>query len=304
MTYQIGSARHDENGKYTGGKAGDQTGNEVSTQTMYNYPGKGNWKCYRAKSDDVANGLKNAMLTACANNHIGYNQNQRLQIIGKGVNVAQNVNCDCSALVRECIRVASGKDVGNFTTQNEPCVLSNCGLFDYVGIVTTASTLYEGDIIVTAQKGHTAIVTSGNARKKAEPQKPAPSPSSNRNEIIALGQQHSINFTGNQIGVDGIRGNETRKQAVRVVQRGLNLDYNARLAEDGVWGNATERAFGNHYVKRGETQYMVTVAEILCMMAGIDPNGVECAGTFGAGLERASGSSILRKDWFKKMVNC
>jgi hypothetical protein len=49
---------------------------------------------------------------------------------------------------------------------------------------------------------------------------------------------------------------------------------------------------------------MVTVAEILCMMAGIDPNGVECAGTFGAGLERASGSNILRKDWFKKMVNC
>lgn len=302
MTYYIGSARHDENGKYTGGKAGDQTGNEVATQAMYNYLSKGNWKCYRAKSDDVANGLKNAMLTACANNHIGYNQNQRLQIIGKGVNVAQNVNCDCSALVRECIRVASGKDVGNFTTQNESTVLANSGLFDYVGIVTTASVLYDGDIIVTVQKGHTAIVTSGHARKKAEPQKPAPSPSSNRNEIVAAGQQHSINFTGHTIGVDGVRGPETVKNQIRVLQQALNLDYNAKLDTDGIWGNKTQTALDKHYVKRGEKQYMVTAAEILCMMHGIDPNGVECPGIFGGGLERAANASKLTYDWFIMMA--
>ena len=31
----IGSARHDENGKYSGGMVGDQTGKEVSTQNFY-----------------------------------------------------------------------------------------------------------------------------------------------------------------------------------------------------------------------------------------------------------------------------
>lgn len=32
---RIGSARHDENGKLTGGRPGDQTGTEVSMQNFY-----------------------------------------------------------------------------------------------------------------------------------------------------------------------------------------------------------------------------------------------------------------------------
>ena len=38
MAVIIGSARHDEHGNcYSGGKAGDQTGQEVSTQKFYNH---------------------------------------------------------------------------------------------------------------------------------------------------------------------------------------------------------------------------------------------------------------------------
>jgi hypothetical protein len=46
---------------------------------------------------------------------------------------------------------------------------------------------------------------------------------------------------------------------------------------------------------------MVTVAEILCNMHGIRTD-VECAGIFGAGLERSAGASKLNAQWFIDMV--
>ena len=56
MAVIIGSARHDEHGNcYSGGKAGDQTGQEVSTQKFYNHS-KG-WYVLRAKDDRVAEKL-------------------------------------------------------------------------------------------------------------------------------------------------------------------------------------------------------------------------------------------------------
>ena len=40
MAVIFGSARHDERGQLTNGKAGDQTGQEVSTQNYYNHSKK------------------------------------------------------------------------------------------------------------------------------------------------------------------------------------------------------------------------------------------------------------------------
>lgn len=115
-----------------------------------------------------------------------------------------------------------------------------------------------------------------------------------RNELIAMGQQHAINFTGVQIAVDGIVGYNTKRMAVRVVQRAMNEDYGRpRIAEDGIVGKKTRRKASKHYVKRGETQYLVTALEILCLLQGKDPNGVECPGTFGGGLARACGSEFV-----------
>nr|DAP58419.1 MAG TPA: hypothetical protein [Caudoviricetes sp.] len=115
-----------------------------------------------------------------------------------------------------------------------------------------------------------------------------------RNELIALGQQHAINFTGVKIAVDGIVGRNTKRMAVRVVQRAMNVDYgNPTLVEDGIIGRKTLAKAGKHYVKRGETQFLVTALEILCLLQGKDPNGVECPGTFGGGLARACGTKFV-----------
>lgn len=55
MSLVVGSARIDENGHISGGKPGDQTGNEVSTQAYYVHS-KG-WYCLRPKSITVANAI-------------------------------------------------------------------------------------------------------------------------------------------------------------------------------------------------------------------------------------------------------
>jgi N-acetylmuramoyl-L-alanine amidase len=116
---------------------------------------------------------------------------------------------------------------------------------------------------------------------------------------IEIGQQHSINFTGHKIATDGKRGPDSKEQAVRVVQHALNLDYNAGLLEDGQWGNKTDKAFGKHYVAKGEKQYLVTAAEILCYLMAKNPNGVECPGSYGNGLASATGKTKLDINWFK-----
>ena len=164
MDIIIGSARCDENGKYRGGKAGDQTGKEVSTQKFY-VSSKG-WYILRPKNVSHANALANKMLQACNNSNIGYDQSNRLGIIKYGILTSVKTECDCSSLVRQCIKEAIGKDVGNFTTSNEVAVLVNSGLFDKI-TYTSSTTLYNGDVLVTKTKGHTVIVVSGNARSSS-----------------------------------------------------------------------------------------------------------------------------------------
>lgn len=112
-------------------------------------------------------------------------------------------------------------------------------------------------------------------------------PASTGNMIVRDGQIHANNFSGAGIETDGIRGSETKKAGIKVLQVALNHDYNAGLVVDGIRGSKTDAALGNHYVKYGETQYLVTAVEILLMLKGYNPGGVECPGQYGSGLKAA-----------------
>lgn len=169
----IGSARIDENGRLSGGKAGDQKQattpdykGEVSLQ--YFYVHKKGWHVFRPKDPDVAGRLAAAMVTACNNSNLGYDQNNRLDVIKKGIRTTAKAECDCSSLVRACIMDAAGKDVGNFVTSTESAVLAASGLFEKKMQYKNGMALYTGDVLVTTTKGHTAIVVdSGYIRKSA-----------------------------------------------------------------------------------------------------------------------------------------
>ena len=171
MAIKIGSARVDERGTYSNGQPGDQKQvstpdykGEVSEQSFYVHS-KG-WIIIRAKNAQHAIDIAKNMKTACNNQNIGYSQSDRLGVVRKGVNAVNPTNCDCSSLVRECVKEATGKDPGNFTTANEPSKLVATGLFDRYEY-NDGNILYTGDILCTKVKGHTVVVTEGEARIKA-----------------------------------------------------------------------------------------------------------------------------------------
>lgn len=122
------------------------------------------------------------------------------------------------------------------------------------------------------------------------------------NSIIKVGQTHANNFAQCGLNPDGIRGAQTKKAAAKVLQRAMNLDYNAGLIEDGEFGVKSKKALGSHYVKLGESQYMVTALEILLMLKGIDSHGVECPGKFGNGLATALGKTKCDSTTFLSLL--
>lgn len=103
------------------------------------------------------------------------------------------------------------------------------------------------------------------------PTQPTTKPSKSRNETIALGQQHTINMTGHNIGVDGMYGPQTRANIVRCFQVAMNHDYHSGLKVDGVCGKNTINALGKHYVKLGECQEMVRAVQVALYCYGFNP---------------------------------
>ena len=70
----ISNSGHDENGKYSGGTAGDQTGKEWTIMGWYNRP----WKCVIRHSDSkVREMIASLSEKAAKNNNVGYDQGQR-----------------------------------------------------------------------------------------------------------------------------------------------------------------------------------------------------------------------------------
>lgn len=231
MSTIIGSARIDERGKASGGKAGDQKQKstpdykgEVSMQNFY-VSSKG-WYILRAKNPDIAANIALAMTIACNNPNIGYNQAKRLDIIKAGTHATQPTSCDCSSLVRQCVREA-GIEVGNFTTANEAAVLVGTGQFEKIAY-TKNTTLYLGDILVTKTKGHTVVVTSGNTRPNTT-QIAKPTVRLNSKGANAKLLQHNLNQCGYSLEEDGIFGKLSTAALVR-------WQHANGLTADGIYG--------------------------------------------------------------------
>ena len=170
-TVYIGSARIDENGRAHGGKAGDQTGREVSTQPWYKHP-KG-WVMLRPKDPKKAEKIAYAMRGYCTNDNVGYDQyqNQTLweAVKDKGFDPAKlTVKCetDCARLVRVCCAYA-GIMAKDFYTATEVAYLMDTGEFvKFTSSKYTSQSDYlgAGDILVTKTKGHTAVVLTNGSR--------------------------------------------------------------------------------------------------------------------------------------------
>lgn len=171
---------------------------------------------------------------------------------------------------------------------------------EHVGIVTAVNgssfTVIEGnknDAVGyrTVSTGSASIAgfirpSYGKAQPKPKPQtQPSSKPSGNEN--VRKAQHFANTFVNAGIKEDGLLGAKTKKAMIKVLQKCLNLDYKKNLVIDGIPGKHTYDVLGNHYVKRGETQYLVTFVECALSALGYDVLGIETPGIFGAGLEYA-----------------
>ena len=176
MAVKVGSARSDENKKAYGGKAGDQTGKEVSTQNWYLHS-KG-WRVFRAKDPAKAEKIAKCMQAACDSRRIGYDQWQRNTLYTEAskygfdvTKIKTDVETDCSALVRVCCAYAGIMGLpSDFRTGNMPSNLMKTGAFtEMTGSKYQASSDYlrRGDILVTKTNGHTVVVLSNGPKAGA-----------------------------------------------------------------------------------------------------------------------------------------
>lgn len=229
MAVRVGSARIDERGKAYNGKAGDQTGRELSTQRWYLH--KKGWRVFRAKDRAAALRIAADMEAACGNSHIGYDQWQRntLYKVAEPLDfdcakVKTNCETDCSALVRVCCAYAGIMGLpSDFRTGNMPANLLKTGAFvELRGAKYTEQSAYlgKGDILVTKTHGHTVVVLDDGAKY----------------EGTVEAREYAL---GERLLKHGAEGAD-----VKLLQEYLKqLDYDlGRWGTDGEFGDATELA--------------------------------------------------------------
>nr|DAQ73440.1 MAG TPA: Adenosylhomocysteinase [Caudoviricetes sp.] len=202
---------------------------------------------------------------------------------------------DCSSSIGLTAQKAGVSGVGLFNTAEmhehwpkvKNVVIKN-------GIIQNPEVLKVGDALMFKGSdssrplgiGHTEMVYEINGKTAASA---TPAATSSKKDIVKAGQMHANNFTGAGLVVDGIRGTLTKKAGIMAVQTALNLDFKAGLAVDGEWGPKSDAALKKRSVRLGSTRYLVTAVEILLMLKGYNPNGVECPGQFGSGCAAATG---------------
>ena len=250
MTYIIGNAWCDENGKASGGKPGDQKqkkvddySGEVRQQDFYE-SAKG-WYVFRPISAKHATDMAKKMIIACNNVHIGYSQSDRYGIIKNGIETKVNTNCDCSSLVRECIKEATSVDPGDFRTATQVKALEKTNLFEQKFEYKTGDKLYTGDVIVTKVSGHTAILTHALERTGLNPEKetnPYPEPTKNVTSKANAIEKNVKTYIS--------KGDEVKWVQWYLCEAGYAAQIKAAGGIDGICGSTTVKCikwFQNRY---------------------------------------------------------
>ena len=230
----IGGAHIDERGQAHGGAAGDQTGKELSIRKYYRH--KLGWRVFRAPATHLRQRIAEAMIAACENPCIGYDQYQRESLYKAaaihGFNPALvDTPCetDCSALVRVCCAYA-GYRLPEIRTWSEPAALLAAG---FTEITCRVSNLQVGDILCTPSAGHTEIVVRVEGGTNQEEEMP-------KMDILAVGAkghqvkvlQVLLRMCGYVLDVDGVFGART-SAALKQYQRSRELEV------DGICGPLT-----------------------------------------------------------------
>lgn len=296
----VSNSGHDENGKFKGGVAGDQSKTEWYIRPWYN----NSWGVVLRHPDEaVRNMIAKLAEESANNNRIGYDQNQRTtfwsELKANGFrpkNITTACEADCSAGV-SAIAKATGYLLGivelqNISENNTTSTMKNA--FKKAGFqVLTASKyltsdkyLLRGDILL--REGHHTCtnLTNGANAVTSTPAQTTPVKMASSDYIKKA--QNALNIYINAgLAVDGSIGALTRKATAKALQYSLNRDYGTNLVVDGDIGAKTLSALKGKAVKKGAKTYLVTWLEITLMLLGYYSSSIEIAGSFGAGVDVA-----------------
>lgn len=278
MAVLIGHASISENGTINGAK-GDSTGKEVCTRNWYNKP----WDYMAIHPDpDVRERHARAIEQACANNNIGYGQNDRntLNTQAKAVGydlskIKTKCNCDCSSLqnVAAMASGAPGVSYGSngWTTSSMLAALKAAGykIITASAYLTSSAYCVRGAIYVKAGS-HTVCGLSNGSKasqtlSKAGATSSAGSASSSSDGILRRGDfgsavkdmQEALIAKGYDCGPDGADGDfgANTEEALIEFQRdhGLEVDgeygplSKAALEGSGISSGTSGGAVGTSY---------------------------------------------------------
>ena len=178
----ISNCGHDENGRYAGGVAGDQTGTEWQIQPWYNRP----WThVFRYYAPFARNMIATLAEEAARNNLIGYDQNQRTtfwqQLKASGYhpkNIKTPCEADCSAGVAAIVKAAGYllnidelKNVSaDMYTGSQIMELTAAGftILTDEAFLTSDKYLLRGDILLC--KGHHTCINLTDGAQVIEPE--------------------------------------------------------------------------------------------------------------------------------------
>lgn len=239
MAIKIGHASKDENGKITGGKAGDQNGKEVCVRSWYN----GKWDFVaRPRRKEVAEAAARACEDACNNPNVGYDQSGRNTLREEARKVDYQLDrienpceSDCSSFVGVCVEAAGIQlPEGNGpTTRTLRKVLEATGEFE---ILTAEKYLAQdrylrrGDIL--CREGyHTVMVLEDGACADDQ-------------DATELGTAVTYCSVRLPVLVRGSSGAEVEAMQILLKARGYDLGRYGpnRDGIDGEFGGTTENA--------------------------------------------------------------
>lgn len=302
----ISNCGHDENRKYTGGKPGDQKGDEWAIIPWYSRP----WTCVLRHPDPtVRKQIANQARKAARNNLIGYCQGHRLtyweHLKASNYDPSQiTVACeaDCSSGVSANIR-ATGILLKNeelqkisvsCTTRNLRKQCDDHG-FDVLTdrkYLDSPDYLFEGDILLC--EGHHVATNmdngskaGGTTEKPATNTKPGTLPDSN----VKKGQKWLNScygatlekYLGEKLKVDGEYGTKSRAAAICVWKDVSNRKNGSKLDPSNKnFLGSCKKAAKKATIKQGTSGTFVYLVEFVLSAKGFYFGPMDA--TFGSGL--------------------
>lgn len=233
---KISNSGHDERGKYSGGAAGDQTGQEWAIINWYNRP----WTCVlRHPRQDVRQTIAELSIEAANNNKVGYDQNQRetyWTLLKKNnyrpSQISSGCQADCSAGV-----IANTKAAGYLLNISE---------------LKTIKATYTGDMRQAYKDAGFQVLTSKKYLTGFDYLMPGDILLYDNHHTatnLGIGKSITYNSSSTSIPTNNKVGKNLTTTSTAEIQKMLNKVGNYKLEIDGDYGEKTTAAVKDFQTK-------------------------------------------------------